>query len=253
MNRLQNKVAIVTGFGSGIGQSCALLFAREGALVIGVDINPTSAQESLALAEQEGLSMDSITCDLTQPDQVRALVSTVMERYGRVDTLVNAGAFGAFQWIEDMDYERDWRKTMVGEIDIVFLLCQAAWPYLKKQGGSIVNFASANAHVAFEPSPALAHCAGKGAVLAMTRQLALEGGPFQIRANTISPGLVETSATQFPLENIEGFKDAVARQSIIKRHGQPEDIAWAAVYLASDEATWVTGADFNIDGGTTAL
>ena len=106
-----------------------------------------------------------------------------------------------------MDYERQWKKTLIGELDVVFVACKAAWPHLvQRGGGSIINFASANAHVALPGSPALAHCAGKGGVLAMTRQLAMEGAPHNIRANTISPALVVTSATQPVLDNVPGFR-----------------------------------------------
>ncbi len=252
--RLRDKVAIVTGSGSGIGRGCALMFAREGAQVVGCDIDARAAAETVELARAEGLRIDSVhPCDLTRPADVRQLMDFAVQRHGGLDVLVNAGAFGAFAWIEDMDYERDWKRTLAGELDVVFLACQAAWPHLKARGGgAIINFASANAWAAFKPSPALAHCAGKGGVLAMTRQLAMEGGPHGIRANTISPALVETSATRIPLESIPGFREEVLNKCMIKRLGRPEDIGWCAVYLASDEAGWVTGADFPIDGGATA-
>jgi NAD(P)-dependent dehydrogenase (short-subunit alcohol dehydrogenase family) len=172
---------------------------------------------------------------------------------GGLDILVNAAAFGAFEWLELMDYDSQWRRTMVGEVDIVFLACQAAWPHLRERGGgSVINFASANARMALSLSPALAHCAGKGAVLAMSRQLAMEGGSLGIRVNTISPALVETAATRWPLDNIPGFKEQALSKFMVKRLGQPEDIAWLAIYLASDESTWVTAADFAIDAGATA-
>ena len=252
--RLAGKVGIVTGSGSGIGRGCALMFAREGARVVGCDIDPRTAQETVDRARAEGLSMQSVhPCDLTRPADVQELVDFAVSRHGGLDILVNAGAFGAFAWIEDMDYERDWKRTLAGELDVVFLACKAAWPHMKARGGgSIINFASANAWVAFKPSPALAHCAGKGGVLAMTRQLAMEGGPHGIRANTISPALIETSATRIPLDTIPGFRDEVLNKCMIRRLGKPEDIGWCAIYLASDESGWVTGADFAIDGGATA-
>lgn len=256
MPRLAGKVAVVTGIGSGIGQACALMFAREGASVVGCDIDASSAQQTLAAGAAEGLEMTSLhPCDLTQPEGAQRLVQFALERHGGIDVLVNAAAFGAFAWIEDMDYESQWRKTLTGELDIVFLLCQAAWPHLKQRGGaSIINFASANAWMALEGSPALAHCAGKGGVLAMTRQLAMEGGPYRIRANSISPGLVETSATRAHLAQAAGLLETALDKQILRhRIGCPEDIGWAAIYLASDEAGWVTGADFNIDGGAKAL
>ncbi len=253
-DRLAGKVTVVTGIGAGIGQGIARMFALQGATVIGCDIDAAAAQATVEAAAREGLVIESLhPLDLTDPVSARGLMDHAAERHGGIDILVNAAAFGAFRWLEEMDYERDWRRTLVGEVDIVFLACQAAWPHLKVRGAaSVINFASANAHMALPLSPALAHCAGKGAVLAMSRQLAMEGAPHGIRVNTISPALVETSATRHPMEHIPGFRDQVLSKFMIKRVGQPEDIGWLAIYLASDESSWVTAADFNIDAGATA-
>jgi NAD(P)-dependent dehydrogenase (short-subunit alcohol dehydrogenase family) len=252
--RLEGKVAIVTGSGSGIGRACALMFAAEGARVVGADINATTAAETDALSAEQGTPLMSVApCDLTQPEDVQKLVDYCVQQHGRLDILVNAGAFGAFAWLEDMDFLSGWKRTLDGELSVVFLACQAAWPHLKASGhGVVINFASANAHMAFKPLPAIAHCAGKGGILAMTRQLAMEGRDFNIRANTISPALIETTATREPLENIPGFREDVLAKTMIKRLGRPEDIGYAAIYLASDEASWVTGADLPVDGGSTA-
>ena len=249
--RLTGKVAIVTGSGAGIGRACALMFAEQGARVMGCDIRAHAAEATIAEAARRGVAMQSVhPCDLTRPDDVSGLINHTVARFGRIDVLVNAGAFGAFAFIEDMDYERDWRRTLAGELDVVFLACKAAWPHLQQHGGSIINFASANAYHALQGSGALAHCAGKGGVLAMTRQLAMEGGPHGIRANTISPGLTLTDATAPVLEQ-PGFRDHVLDRMMIRRIGEPEDIGWLAIYLASDEARWVTAADFSVDGGAT--
>jgi NAD(P)-dependent dehydrogenase (short-subunit alcohol dehydrogenase family) len=247
-------VAVVTGFGNGIGQGCALMFARHGARVLGCDLDVRAAERSVASAMREGLAVDSVhPCDMTVPADVERLMQAAVDRFGGIDILVNAAAFAAFAWIEDMDYERQWKKTLVGELDVVFLACKAAWPhFIKRGGGSIINFASANAHVALPGSAALAHCAGKGGVLAMTRQLAMEGAPHGIRANSISPALIVTAATQPVLDDVPGFKETVMQKLMIKRLGQPEDIGWCATYLASDESSWVTAAEFRIDGGATA-
>ena len=252
-SRLEGKVAIVTGSGSGIGQGCALMFARHGARVMGCDISVRGAEETLAIARAEGLALESLhPTDLTRPADVEGLMAHAVRRYGGIDILVNAAAWCAFEFIEQLDYERDWKRTLTGELDIVFLACKAVWPHLKARGGgAIINFASVNSYMAHPVAGALAHCAGKGGVLAMTRQLACEGGPHKIRANSISPGMIVTGATRPELEK-PGYKDAILEAKMIKRLGAPEDIAWCATYLVSDEATWVTGADFHVDGGATA-
>lgn len=252
-DRLEGKVAVVTGIGAGIGRAIALMFAQQGASVVGCDLDAAAAAATVQVAASEGLSLDSLQpLDLTDPSSSPRLMAHAASLHGGIDILVNAAAFGVFEWLEKMDYESQWRRTMIGEVDIVFLACEAAWRYLKGRNASVINFASANAHLALPLSPALSHCAGKGAVLAMSRQLAMEGGPLGIRVNTISPALIETAATKYPIENIPGFHEQVLSKLMLKRIGQPEDVGWLAIYLGSDESSWVTGADFSVDAGATA-
>lgn len=253
-DRLAGKVAVVTGIGNGIGQACARLFAAQGAAVVGCDIDAAAAEATVQEIRSAGYIIDSLhPCDLTTPASAKALIELAMEQHGGLDVLVNAAAFAVFEWIEKMDYETQWRTTLVGELDIVFLLTKAAWPALiARGGGSIINFASANASVALEGSPALAHCAGKGGVRAMTRQLAMEGGCHGIRANSISPALVETAATRAHIERQPEILERALGKAMLKRIGQPEDIAWCALFLASDEASWITASDFGVDGGAVA-
>lgn len=252
--RLKGKVAVVTGAGGlGIGQGCALALGREGADVVGCDIDQTAAGETLALARAEGLSYESFVADLTEPEANERLMAYAVERFGGLDILVTAAAFVEFAPIEEFDYERHWKRTLQGELDLVFLPCRAAWPHMKASGGgSIINFASANAYMSM-PFGALAHCATKGGVLAMTRQLAMEGAAHHIRANTISPALIVSKHTKERLDHEPGFKEMVLQSIMLDRLGTPEDIGHCAVYLASDESSWVTGSDIRVDGGATAM
>lgn len=234
-DRLKGKLAVVTGAANGIGQACAELFRAEGAEVIGIDL-------------EEG----DLICDLTDEDEVRTRFRWIGTTHGRIDVLVNAAAFAVFDWIDRLSYD-DWKRTLTGELDIVFLPTRAAWPALKASGAaSLINFASANARHALDGSPALAHCAGKGGVLAMTRQLAMEGAPHNIRANTIAPGFIRTAATNAHLAADPAFEAKVLAKNMLKRLGEPRDIAMCAVWLASDEARYVTGADIAVDAGATA-
>lgn len=252
--RLAGKIALVTGAGAGIGRGIALMFARHGATVIGCDISTARCQESLALAQQEGLTLDLIyPVDLTKADDVQRCVDQIQSRYGRLDVLVNAAAIEPHMApIASMDYERQWKPTIVGELDLVFMMCHAAWPLLQRGGASaIVNFSSVNSSRGSMNMGMVAHCAGKAAVEAMTRQLAIEGGAG-IRANAIAPGMVITPATQAAGASVDGpIKQAILARVPVKRLGQPEDIAWCAVFLASDEASWITGATIAVDGGVT--
>ena len=252
--RLAGKRAVVTGMGGGIGQACALLFAMQGAQVVGGDSSTPAAAAALKAAANSRVRVHSLhPHNLLEPGGARQLVSFAREVMGGIDIVVNAAAFAAFAWLPEMDYETQWRFTLQGELDIVFLLTQAVWPELiRAGGGAVINFASANAAMALPGSPALAHCAGKAGVLGMTRQLAMEGAPHGIRVNAISPALIETPATRAHMARDPDFVAQALAKAMLKRIGQPEDIAWAALYLASDEAAWVTAANLPVDAGATA-
>lgn len=253
MKRLDGKVALITGIGSGMGRAAARLFAAEGAKVVGCDINPAACEETAADVRKSGGEIACLApCDPSDAEQANALVDFAIEKFGALDVVYNNAAFVEMAWIEDMTPDM-WTRSMRGELDIVFNVVRAAWPHLKAQGGgSIINCGSVSGKQAFKVLPGVAHMAGKGGVIAMTKQMACEGGPHGIRVNSISPGLVRTAATEAVMQDKEFLTYMTERLMLNGRIGEPEDIAYCALYLASNESRWVTGADFAIDGGTTA-
>ena len=249
--RLAGKTCIVTGSGGSIGRATCLRFAAEGANVVGCDIVAASAEETVRLVEAAGGTMISVhPADLTDKAQCERLVKTAVDRFGGVDVLFNNGAMAYFAWIEEMD-DDTWSKTINQELDLVFLLTRAAWSELKASKGCIINTASLSAWAGIELLPGLAHSAAKGGVLSMTRQLAMEGRKHGIRANSVSPGTIETNQTRFILEDPEWTRIQVGR-AMMNRMGQPEEVASVVAFLASEDASYVTGADIAVDGGVRA-
>lgn len=250
--RLSGRVCIITGTGSGMGRAAALRFAAEGASLVGCDINAASAEETHKAVLAAGGKMVSLQpCDMSKRSEVDRLMKFAVDTYGGIDVLYNNASMAYFAPLPEMTYE-NWSKTLREELDIVFHACQAVFPHMKARGGgSIINVGSTSGHVAYQVLPGIAHMAAKGGVIAMSKQIAMEGGPHQIRCNTISPGLVETAQTRAFIQNEEWFAPMRAKL-MLGRPGKPEDVAPLAVYLASTESSWVTGSDFLIDGGTTA-
>ena len=250
MGVLDNKVAVVTGVGSGIGKAISLAYAKEGAsLGIGdIDVNLLSKT-----AEEIKKNTDNITSlktDVSIEEEVKKLIDETVNKYGKLDIIVNnvSVAIGGYP-ITDMSNE-EWQKIIAINFSSVFYGCKHSIPFLKKNnGGSIINIASVQAHT---PLPGWAAYAGiKGGVISMTKNLASEFGPFNIRANTISPG---TIATEMVNQVVEEDGTGTLLDDFILMHplgriGKPSEIAATAVYLASDGGAFASGADFRVDGG----
>jgi NAD(P)-dependent dehydrogenase (short-subunit alcohol dehydrogenase family) len=252
--RLAGKIALITGIGGGQGREAAVRFASEGALVVGCDIDGAAAQDTLTAVRAAGLDADiaSGDVDLGDPEQAKAWVDSTSGRHGRIDIVYNNGSAARFGSIADLSVD-DWRFTIRNELDLVFFVTKYAWPVLIRSGGGVViNTASVAGWTGNRSVPFVAHMATKGGVIAMTRQMAAEGGPVGIRAVSISPGTIVTPGTADVLA-VPQVRDALVAQSLIPRLGTPADVVGLAVFLASDEAGYITGADFVVDGGLTAV
>ncbi len=252
--RLQGKVALITGTGGGQGRAGALLFAREGARVVGCDLKVEGAEETVEMVKASGGEMVSLQpVDLGDTNQVKRWINFAIKTYGRVDVLYNNASSPKFAPIEQMT-EEEWHYTLRNELDLIYLACHWAWPHLKASGkGVIINVSSMSGMVGHPVNlhGNFAHAATKGGVIAITKQLAIEGAPYGIRANTISPGLIASPATEDIQQDPELKKDWL-RMIPLNRLGEVEEIANVAVFLASDESSYVTGANIVADGGFTA-
>jgi meso-butanediol dehydrogenase / (S,S)-butanediol dehydrogenase / diacetyl reductase len=244
--RLEGKVALITGTGSGMGRGAAVRFAKEGAVVVGCDLNAQGNAETVALVEQAGGQMDGkAPVDLGDFAQCQAWIDEAAATHGRIDILWNNASAVVFASIDQMTVD-EWDFSIRNEQSIVFFASKAAWPHLVANGGVIINTASVAGHGGGPGG--IAHSATKAAVLAMTHVMASEGAPYGIRVVSISPGVIETPGSAEQLA-IPGATEMLLARSLVPRLGQPDDVARAAVFLASDDASFITGADFLVDGG----
>ena len=244
--RLAGKAAIVTGGGSGIGKAIAAAFVREGAKVV---ICGRNARRLVQAAADIGPECLALTADVSRSDEIARVVKQTLEKFERLDILINNAGILLAGTAESLTDEQ-WEQTFNTNVRGVWQLSRAALPHMRRAGsGSIINIASVLSSLGARNR--VAYAASKGAVLAMTRAMALDHAEDNIRINCICPGIVET-------EMVAAFNlDDNARQQRMAAHpmgrfGQPEDIAGLAVFLASEEARWITGAAFPADGGYSA-
>jgi NAD(P)-dependent dehydrogenase (short-subunit alcohol dehydrogenase family) len=247
-SRLSGKVCIITGTGGSMGREAALVFAREGASVVGCDLNVDAAEATVEMVRGEGGTMVSLhPCRLGTPAHCQAVVDLAVRTFSRIDVLFNNAAMAYFNWLEDIT-DVEWNRNRQDEVDLVFYLTRAAWQHLKASRGVIVNTASLSAVMSFKNLGALAHTTAKAGIIAMTRQLAMEGRDHGIRANSISPGVIETNQTREQLKDPE-WADYMLGKTLLGRLGRPEEVANVALFLASGESSYVTGVDIVVDGG----
>ncbi|MBE0478269.1 SDR family oxidoreductase [Candidatus Aerophobetes bacterium] len=250
--RLPNKVAVITGASSGMGQATAVLFAQEGAKVAVVDIDKKAGQTTVDMVKQKGQKALLVPTDVTDSSQVISMVEQVMSEFGKIDILVTSAGIWRQGTILDTD-EKLWDAIMNLNLRGMFLCCKYCIPeMIKGGGGSIVNISSECGIVTWKNQ--IAYNVSKAAVISLTKSIAIDFASQNIRANTVCPG---TTETPMPLNwlkkqpNPEELRRGIEEIRPANRLGQPEEIAYGILYLASDESPYATGAVLSIDGGAT--
>lgn len=250
--RLKNKISLITGAGSGIGQATALKFASEGSIVIASDRNLQAAEKTQRLIEQSGGKGQAIDLDVTQEQQVKKAISTIIEQFGQLNILYNNAGVSVLKPITETS-EAEWNFLFDVNLKGMFFGCKHAIPYMVQQGGGIIINTASELAIVGQPLYS-AYCATKGGVLAFTRALSVEWAAKGIRVNAVCPGPVKTPMLQaeFDLAANSNSEESATIQSIpAGRLGAPEDIARVALFLASDDAEFVHGAAIVADGGRT--
>ncbi len=252
MNRLDNKTAFVTGAAGGIAGEIARRFAAEGAAVACCDIDGDGAARIAAEIEEAGGRAIPCPGDVSDEDDVRQCVDLARQAFGRLDIVVNGAALAETAGdVVELDLA-EWRRALDVNLTGVFLVCKHALPALAEAGGgSVVNIASQLGRVAVPRRPA--YVTSKAAVIQLTRSMAIDFAKDNIRVNSLSPGATETSRLLRGHATMAAAREALVPKHPIGRLGQPADMADAALFLASDESSFMTGADLVVDGGYTAV
>jgi NAD(P)-dependent dehydrogenase (short-subunit alcohol dehydrogenase family) len=252
MNRLEGKAALVTGAAGGIAGATARRFAAEGAAVACLDIDDAGAARTAGEIEAAGGRALACPCDVSDAESVRASVARAAEAFGRLDIVVNGAALGeAAGNVVELDLA-EWQRALATNLTSVFLVCKYAIPVMATSGGgSVINIASQLGQVAVPRRPA--YVTTKAAVIQLTRSMAIDFAKDNIRVNSLSPGATETPRLLRTHKTMEDARAALVPLHPIGRLGQPADLADAALFLASDESRFMTGADLVVDGGYTAI
>jgi NAD(P)-dependent dehydrogenase (short-subunit alcohol dehydrogenase family) len=248
MGLLEGKVALISGTARGQGRAAALHFAGEGAIVVGGDVLAEQAAETLDLVRQQGGRGSSVALDVTDEASVTSWIDAAVAEFERIDVLYNNAGAVRFAPIDEQSFA-DWRFTLSAELDSVFLASRQAWPHLCASRGCIINIASTAGMTGSLTNARVAHTASKGGVIALTRQLAAEGARHGVRANSISPGMIATEGARETLLHPDHPMHAIAEAIPLGRLGAPADVVGAAAFLASEQASYITGANLVIDGG----
>ena len=248
--KLANKIALITGAGSGMGRAAAILFAAEGAKVAAIDINEAQARETADEIAKKGGNAIAIRADVSKSEDVRRMVDETVAKFGGLNIVYNnAGIEGDSGFLSNMT-EEQFDRVIAINLRGVFLGMKYSLPHLiKAGGGSIINQASIAGMVAVRGGAG--YCASKAGVIALTRVAALEYGRYNIRVNSICPGAIETPMAQRIRQGAAPNPKAIQRISVLGRMAEADEIAKVALFLASDDASFATGAPFVIDGGWT--